>query len=64
MNFRLLSLRVLQMDDMTQELINQIKTNIGCCQYHLSCPDCGETWWSNDAFPIKCPKCGKARWNR
>ena len=51
------------MDILTQELINKINTNIGCYQFHLSCPDCGKTWWDNDAFPKRCPNCGKERWN-
>ena len=36
-------------------LINKIKVTY---QYHLSCPQCGETWWDNDAFPIRCHECG------
>ena len=25
--------------------------------YHLSCRECGKTWWSEEAFPNKCPYC-------
>ena len=47
---------IIEKGDAEQELINLIKTNIGCYQFHLSCPECGETWWDNDAFPKKMPK--------
>ena len=25
--------------------------------YHLSCPECGKTWQSKEAFPKECPYC-------
>lgn len=30
-------------------------------KYHLSCPECGRTWWSEEAFPEECPYCGAER---
>ena len=27
--------------------------------YHLYCHQCGNDWWSQEAFPVKCPACGK-----
>lgn len=29
--------------------------------YHLSCPLCGKTWWTPEAFPLRCPYCNASR---
>lgn len=39
----------------------KLQDNSHLIKYHLSCPECGRTWWSEEAFPKKCPYCGAER---
>lgn len=42
-------------------MINDVLHELGTNTYHLSCPECGKTWWSKEAFPKECPYCHSNR---